>query len=230
MSSSNHLGGTTRGTWTPELLRGSMLLYAVTDRAWLQAGETLEDKVYDSIRGGATFMQLREKHLSTEEIVELGARLQAICEKEGVPFVINDDVEAALALDCDGVHVGQSDMGCLEARALLGEGKIVGVSCQTVEQALRAQDQGADYLGVGTVFPTGTKPDAEFVPFERLRDICAAVSIPVVAIGGISKDKVGRLAGSGIDGVAVVSALFAAQDSRKAAKELSCLTKEMLAR
>lgn len=215
--------------FTPEQIRKAMLLYAVSDSSWLLDGETLADKFEACLKGGATFMQLREKDATTQERVALAKELMPICEKAGVPFVIDDDVQAALESGCDGVHVGQGDTTCADARAILGPDKIVGVSCHTVPTALLAQEQGADYLGVGTLFPTSTKPSADVITFETMKAITDAVDIPVVAIGGITKDNVSQLAGLNLAGIAVVSALFAQPDCEKAAKELVCLTKEMLA-
>ena len=212
----------TRGSFSPEAIRRGMLLYAVTDRAWL-AGRTLADCVREAIAGGATFVQLREKDLSTEEIVAEAAEIIPVCRAAGVPFVIDDDVEAARRSGADGVHVGQSDTACAEARAALGPGAIVGVSAQTVEEALAAQAAGADYLGVGAMYGTPTKPDAVDVTFEELARICAAVDIPVTAIGGINARTMGSLAGTGVDGAAVVSAIFAAEDIEAATRELRCL-------
>lgn len=196
-----------------------MLLYAVTDRAWL--GErTLADCVRAAIVGGATFVQLREKDAPREEVVQLARELLEVCRAAGVPFVVDDDVSVAREVGADGVHVGQSDMACAAARAELGPDAIIGVSAQTVEQALAAQAAGADYLGVGAVIPTATKPDAADVSFEELTAICRAVDIPVVAIGGLNARTVGQLVGSGVDGAAVVSAIFAAEDCEVAAREL----------
>lgn len=200
-------------------LRDSMLLYAVTDRAWLN-GRTLADCVRQAIEGGATFVQLREKNASFETIVELGKELAAMCRKANVPFVIDDDVEAAIACGADGVHVGQDDMACAKARELLGPDAIVGVSAQTVEQALQAQADGADYLGVGALIPTPTKPDAVDVTRDELRAICHAVDIPVVGIGGLNARTIPDIAGYGADGAAVVSAIFAADDCLQATREL----------
>ena len=204
---------------TREVIRESMLLYAVTDRAWLN-GRTLEECVGQVIEGGATFVQLREKNASFEETIGLGRRLLAICRSAGVPFVVDDDVRAALEIGADGVHVGQEDAACAEARAMLGPDAIIGVSAQTVEQALQAQADGADYLGVGALIPTATKPDAVDVTFDELSRICAAVDIPVVGIGGLNAKTISWLRGSGAAGAAVVSALFAADDCFKAAYEL----------
>lgn len=202
-----------------ENLKDSMLLYAVTDRAWLN-GRSLADCVRQALEGGATFVQLREKEAPREEVVQLGKELVQLCHDAGVPFVIDDDVEAALACGADGVHVGQDDMACKQARSLLGPSAIVGVSAQTVEQALQAQADGADYLGVGALIPTPTKPDAVDVTFQELRAICEAVDIPVVGIGGLNARTIPDLAGSGADGAAVVSAIFAAEDCLEATREL----------
>lgn len=204
-----------------------LLLYGVTDRAWLN-GETLYSQVEKALKGGATFMQLREKKLDEESFLKEAIEIKELCRKYDVPFVINDNVDIALEMDADGVHVGQSDMEALDVRAKLGPDKIIGVSAQTVEQAILAEKHGADYLGVGAVFPTGSKDDAEDVPFETLKAICKAVKIPVIAIGGISKDNVLELAGSGICGIAVISAIFAANDIKEATKELKEKTIKML--
>ena len=204
-----------------------MLLYAVTDRAWLN-GATLESQVEQALKGGATFVQLREKELDEETFLEEAKKIKKLCGKYHVPFVINDNVDIALAVDADGVHVGQSDMEAGKVREKLGPDKIIGVSCKTVEQALLAKKHGADYLGVGAMYPTGTKKDATAVTPAALSEICHAVDIPVVAIGGISKARLEPLRGTGVDGVAVVSAIFAAEDIEKAAKELKEAVKEIL--
>lgn len=196
-----------------------LLLYAVTDRGWLN-GRTLYDQVEEALAGGATLIQLREKELDREHFLEEARELKALCRRYGAPFVINDSVDIAAAVDADGVHVGQSDMAAGDVRFRLGPDKIIGVSAQTVDQALLAERSGADYLGVGAVFHTGTKRDATDVSYETLREICRAVKIPVVAIGGINRGNVEQLAGSGICGVAVVSAIFAQQDIRAAAADL----------
>lgn len=203
-----------------------LALYAVTDRHWLK-GETLYDQVKKAIEGGATFIQLREKHLSREEFLKEAIEIKALCAEYKVPFVINDDVDLALQIDADGVHVGQSDMQAEDVRAKLGPDKIIGVSARTVEQALLAEKNGADYLGVGAVFATSSKEDAVEVGPEVLRTICEAVSIPVVAIGGITKENVIQLKGSGIAGIAVISAVFAQPDIKAAAHELRKLTKDI---
>ena len=208
-------------------LRESMLLYAVTDRTWLR-GRTLADCVRQAIGGGATFVQLREKEAPFDEVVELGCKLAAICREAGVPFVIDDDAEAALACGADGVHVGQSDAACETARQILGPDAIVGVSAQTLEQALAAQAAGADYLGVGAMIETSTKPDAVAVTKEELARICAAVDIPVVAIGGLYCETLGILEDTGVDGAAVVSAIFAADDIEQTTRDLAVALEEVL--
>lgn len=202
-----------------------LLLYGVTDRRGL-GGLSLTEAVRQSLDGGVTFVQLREKHLGREEFVAEALALKALCAEYGVPFVINDDVELAAEVDADGVHVGQSDMAAEDVRARIGEGKILGVSAQTVEQAVAAEKCGADYLGVGAVFPTGSKDDAEDVSYDTLRDICNAVSIPVIAIGGITAANAAKLSGSGICGVAVISAIYCADDIAKAARTMRAAVEE----
>ena len=204
-----------------------LLLYAVTDRSWLR-GETLYAQVEKALKGGATFIQLREKELNEEAFYQEAVELKKLCHQYKVPFVINDNVEIAKKMDADGVHVGQSDMAACDVRKILGEDKILGVSAQTVEQALLAEQMGADYLGVGAVFPTGTKTDAVEVDAKTLKAICAAVKIPVIAIGGIKADNLSELSGSGICGIAVVSAIFAAEDITETTKELKEKTLKMI--
>lgn len=204
-----------------------LLLYAVTDRHWLK-DETLENQVEKALQGGATFLQLREKSLDDDIFLAEAKEIQKLCKKYQVPCVINDNVDIALAIDADGVHVGQSDMEALDVRKRLGPDKIIGVSAQNVQQALLAQKHGADYLGVGAVFPTGSKDDAEDVSFETLKAICQAVDIPVIAIGGITKENVSELKGSGICGIAVISAIFAQKDIKAATKELKKRTMDMV--
>lgn len=204
-----------------------LLLYAVTDRTWL-AGRTLASQVAEALEGGATMIQLREKHLDHDAFLAEALEIQSLCRRRSVPVLINDDVDLAVEAGADGIHVGQHDMEAGRVRARIGPDMILGVSVQTVEQALAAQAAGADYLGVGAVFPTGTKEDADAVSYAVLRDICRAADIPVVAIGGIGAHNVGQLAGSGICGVAVVSALFAQPDVREAARTLYHLTKRMV--
>ena len=204
-----------------------LLLYAVTDRHWLN-GRTLYSQVEEALKGGATFIQLREKELDEEHFLEEAKEIKELCRRYQVPFVINDNVEIALAVDADGVHVGQSDMEAGDVRAKLGPDKIIGVSAQTVEQAVLAEQNGADYLGVGAVFPTGSKADALEVSHDTLKAICKAVKIPVIAIGGISKENILELSGSGVCGIAVISAIFAKDDIEEAARELRGLTEKMV--
>lgn len=200
-----------------------LLLYAVTDRHWLN-GETLYSQVEKALKGGATFIQLREKKLDEGSFLEEAKEIQKLCKEYNVPFVINDNVEIAKEINADGVHVGQSDMEAQNVREILGDDKIIGVSAQTVEQALLAEKHGADYLGVGAVFKTGSKDDAEEVSHDELERICKAVSIPVIAIGGITHDNVKELAGRGIVGIAVISAIFGQKDIENATKELKAET------
>lgn len=209
-----------RGPWTPADIRRGMLLYAVTDSAWLH-GRTLASCVREALAGGATFVQLREKHMTTDELVEEAKTILPICREARVPFLIDDDVEAARLVGADGVHVGQSDTACAEARRILGPDAIVGVSAQTVEQAVAAEQAGADYLGVGALIPTPTKPDAVDVTPEELARICRAVEIPVVGIGGLHLSTVDILDGTGAAGAAVVSAIFAAEDIERDTRELA---------
>ena len=204
-----------------------LLLYAVTDRHWLN-GRTLYSQVEEALKGGATFIQLREKELDEEHFLEEAKEIKELCRRYQVPFVINDNVEIALAVDADGVHVGQSDMEAGDVRAKLGLDKMIGVSAQTVEQAVMAEQNGADYLGVGAVFPTGSKADALEGSHDTLKAICKAVKIPVIAIGGISKENILELSGSGICGIAVISAIFAKDDIEEAARELRGLTEKMV--
>ncbi len=210
-----------------KLDKKDMLLYAVTDRSWL-GGRTLAAQVEEALRGGATMIQLREKNLSKEEFLSEAFEIKELCRKFGVPFIINDDVDIAVKCGADGIHVGQHDMAAGMVRREIGTDMLLGVSAQTVEQALLAEKNGADYLGVGSVFTTSTKLDADSVTADTLNAICKAVSIPVVAIGGISADNILKLSGTGIDGVAVVSAVFAQKDIEKATKELRELSEKVV--
>lgn len=204
-----------------------LLLYAVTDRSWLN-GQTLYEQVEQALKGGVSFLQLREKELEEQAFLEEAKVIQELCKKYQVPFLINDNVELAASIGADGVHVGQSDMAAGAAREKLGPDRIIGVSARSVEEALEAQRQGADYLGVGAVFPTGSKADAVEVDHQVLKEICSAVEIPVIAIGGIGRDNVDQLKGSGICGIAVISAIFAQNDIEAASRELRSLTEEMV--
>lgn len=204
-----------------------LTLYAVTDRKWLQEGQTLAQQVEQAILGGVTVVQLREKHTDYETFVALAKEVKQITDQYQVPLLINDNLDVALAVDAAGVHVGQEDMAALEVRRRIGDKKVVGVSAQTVEQALAAEKAGADYLGVGAVFPTNSKDDAVKVDFAALRAICKAVQIPVVAIGGITADNMPALQNSGIIGVAVISAIFGQPDVRAAAEQLAARWQDM---
>ena len=202
-------------------------LYAVTDRHWL-GNQTLLEQVQEALDGGATCIQLREKQLDDKTFLQEAIEIQKLCKEYHVPFIVNDNVEIAKDMHADGIHVGQSDMEALDVRKALGNDVILGVSAQTVEQAKKAEAHGADYLGVGAVFPTGSKDDAEDGSYETLKAICEAVSIPVIAIGGITQDNVKDLAGSGIVGIAVISAIFAQKDITQATKDLKQATEQML--
>ena len=197
----------------------ALQLYAVTDSRWLK-GSTLATAVEKALAGGVTCVQLREKHLPFDEFLRTAKEIKALCQSYQVPFIVDDNLDIALACDADGLHIGQNDMPAAKARQLLGPDKILGVSAQTIEQAVAACQDGADYLGVGAVFPTGTKTDAVEVPLDTLKAITAAVDIPVVAIGGINADNITQLSGTGIAGAAVVSAIFAQEDIKKAAAKL----------
>ena len=209
--------------FSKEMLR----LYAVTDRNWV-GEQTLAEQVEAAIRGGATIVQLREKSLSRDAFLAEAKKISFLCRRYQIPFLINDNVDIAVKMDADGVHVGQSDMEAGDVRAKLGPDKIIGVSCKTVAEALLAQQRGADYLGVGAVFPTDTKADASEVSFETLREICAAVDIPVVAIGGIKASNAMELKGSGIAGISVVSAIFAQPDIKQATAHLKAVTEQVV--
>ena len=204
-----------------------MLLYAITDRAWL-GDNSLGEQVEQAIKAGVTIVQLREKHLDFEAFVKQAKEIKKVTDRYKIPFIINDNIEVALACNADGIHVGQSDMTAGNVRSLIGEDKILGVSAQTVEQAILAEKNGADYLGVGAMFSTSTKLDADAVTFDTLKAICTAVSIPVVAIGGIGEHNILKLKGSGIEGVAVVSAIFAQTDIFAATERLTALANEMV--
>ena len=197
----------------------NLLLYAVTDRSWLGT-ERLYSQVKKAIDGGVTFVQLREKELAQEAFYKEALEIQALCREKNIPFVINDNVALAKEIDADGVHVGQEDMEAGDVRSLLGPDKIIGVSAHSVEEALLAEKRGADYLGVGAAFSTNSKKDVSCISHETIRDICQAVQIPVIAIGGINETNVEELKGSGICGVAVISAIFAKKDITGAARTL----------
>ena len=195
------------------------MLYAVTDRSWLH-GQSLVCAVEEVLAGGATMLQLREKHLEHRDFLAQAQELLPLCRKYHVPLIINDDVQVALESGADGVHVGQSDMAVQAARSILGPDKIIGASAHNASEALAAVAAGADYLGCGAVFGATTKADAGLLSLNTLREIRVAVRVPIVAIGGINRQNIARLAGSGVDGVALISALFAAPDKRAAAQQM----------
>lgn len=197
----------------------ALRLYAVTDRTWLD-GRTLYDDVEKALKGGVTLLQLREKNMSTDNFINSAKEIKSLCEKYNVPLIINDNVDVAKAVNADGVHIGQNDMPAHEARKILGKNKIIGVTAKTVEQAQKAEKDGADYLGSGAIFSTTTKGDAKKMDMQTLKSITSSVNIPVVAIGGIDGDNVLQLKGTGIVGAAVVSGIFAQDDIETATKDL----------
>lgn len=207
--------------------KNTWLLYAITDRAWVGT-QTLNQQAEAALKGGITCLQLREKHLDEKSLLAEALEIQQLCRRYQVPFLINDHVDLAKKIGADGVHVGQSDRNAKEARAILGEQKLLGVSVQTVEQALLAEQNGADYLGVGAVFPTASKADAAEVPLNTLKNICSSVHIPVVAIGGIHAQNLCRLKGSGICGIATISAVFAAKNIEEETRKLKKLTEKVV--
>ena len=206
--------------------RESLRLYAVTDRTWLN-NRTLGQVVEEAINGGATFIQLREKNTGYEVFKYQALEIQKLCRQKNIPFVINDNVNLAIDIDADGVHVGQEDMRASDVRKIIGPNKILGVSVRTREEAVLAERNGADYLGAGAVFHTGSKSDAVDISHDELEKICEAVKIPVVAIGGINSTNIHELANSGIAGVAVISAIFASENIFLASKELRKLSDEI---
>ena len=205
----------------------TMLLYAVTDRAWI-GKQNLYEQVESALKGGVTCVQLREKELDEESFLKEAIEISGLCKSYGVPFFINDNVEIAIKCHADGIHVGQEDMEASKVRERVGEEMMIGVSVHSVAEALEAVRNGADCLGVGSMFSTSTKKDVDVLPKEILRDICAAVDIPVVAIGGINRSNILKLSGSGVDGVALVSAIFASEDIESECRELYKLSEEMI--
>lgn len=205
----------------------TMLLYAVTDRAWV-GRQSLYEQVECALKGGATCVQVREKKLGDEDFLEEAKQIAALCKRYGVPLFINDNVDVAIQCHAEGVHVGQSDMEAAQVRQRVGDGMMIGVSAHTVEEAKKAVAHGADCLGVGAVFATNTKTDVDVLPRQTLIDICNAVDVPVVAIGGIHKENILQLKGTGVDGVALVSAIFAAEDIESECKELKALSEQII--
>lgn len=214
--------------YSKEQIRKAMLLYAVTDRSWLKENETLLDVVKEVVKNGATFLQIREKDLNGADFEAEAKTLQDICREHQVPYVVNDNVEIAMKIHADGVHVGQSDIKGRDIRAMIGSDKILGISAGTVEEAVAAEQAGADYIGVGAIFGTSTKKNARNITMDRLNEIVEAVEIPVVAIGGINATNISELAGSKVDGVAVVLAIFAAEHPGEATKELLLKAKAVI--
>lgn len=205
----------------------AMLLYAVTDRAWV-GKQSLYEQVESALKGGVSCLQLREKDLPEEDFLEEALEVSALCKQYNVPFFINDNVEIAIKCHADGIHVGQEDMEVAKVREKVGENMMIGVSVHSVEEALEAVKNGADCLGVGAMFSTSTKKDVNLLAKETLKDICAAVDVPVVAIGGIGKSNIMELAGTGVDGVALVSAIFSAEDIEEECRKLRKLSEEMV--
>lgn len=205
----------------------AMLLYAVTDRAWV-GKQSLYEQVASALKGGATCVQLREKELDDAAFLHEAMEISALCKQYGVPFFINDNVEIAIKCHADGIHVGQEDMAAALVRQRVGDDMMIGVSVHSVEEALEAVKNGADCLGVGAMFATPTKTDVNVLSKDILRDICAAVDIPVVAIGGIGKSNIAQLSGTGVDGVALVSAIFAADDIENECRLLRRMSEEMV--
>ncbi len=202
-----------------------MLLYAVTDQAW--TGEkTLYEQVKEALEGGVTIVQLREKNLHGQALIDEAKQLAELCHQYGVKLIIDDDVDVVLASGADGVHVGQNDMPPEEVRKILGPDKVIGVTCKTVEQARKAEANGADYLGSGAMFNTTTKTDTYVISHQVFNEICDAVEIPVVAIGGISRKNLHELKNLKMSGLALVSAIFAQKDITKASMELKKILKE----
>ncbi len=210
-----------------KLSKKYMLLYAVTDRRWSE-GTTLYEQVEQALQGGVSTLQLREKNLGDEEFLKEAMEIKELCKKYDVPLIINDNVEVAIKCGADGVHVGQEDMEASKVREKVGRDMIIGVSAHNVEEARRAVSNGANYLGVGAVFSTSTKDDVDVLSKETLKDICLAVDVPVVAIGGINQDNILELNGTGVDGVAVVSAIFSSENIVETCKKLRKLSEEMV--
>lgn len=204
-----------------------MHLYAVTDRAWT-GNKTLYEQIKEALENGVTCVQLREKNLDEASFIEEAKKICVLCRQYNTPFIVNDNVNVAIASNADGIHIGQDDTGLKDVRKIVGENMIIGISAHTVEEAKFAQENGADYIGIGAVFETSTKNDVDVIPYEKVKSICDAVYIPKVAIGGINAENILKLKGSGIDGVAVVSAIFGAKDIGKATKELYTLANNLI--
>ena len=210
-----------------KLNKESMLVYAITDRHWTGT-QTLEQQVEEVLKNGATFLQIREKNMTHDELVKEAVRIKEIAARYNIPVVIDDDIYAVMEAGVDGVHIGQNDMDYVEARKLLGDDKIIGMTAPSVALAKKAEELGADYIGAGAVFNTSTKKDTKPLELSTLKEICNSVSIPVVAIGGIDHSNVRKLKGTDIDGVAVISALFGASDPGEATRELVSIMKDII--
>lgn len=207
--------------------RENLLLYAVTDRSWTE-NQTLYEQLEDALIGGVTCVQLREKNLSEEDFIQEAVEIRELCRKYNIPLIINDNLNVAIKSNADGIHVGQEDVSAAEIRKLVGDNFIIGVTAKTVEQAKKAENDGADYIGVGAVFPSPTKTNAIRITNEQLNEICSSVSIPAVAIGGISLDNITELSGCKMSGVAVVSAIFAADDIKTTVQELKRTVQDLI--
>lgn len=210
-----------------KLDRKTLQLYAITDRTWLD-DRKLQDDVQKAIDGGITFLQMREKSLSTDDFIKEALAIKELAQTNDIPLVINDDIDVAIKVDADGVHIGQDDIAVSVARKMLGTDKILGVSAHTLEQALKAQKDGADYIGVGAVFNTSTKSNASNVSISTLREICDNISIPVVTIGGITADNALKLQGTGVSGICVISAIFGSSDINGATNKLRRISKQII--
>ena len=210
-----------------QAVKDMMLLYGVTDRTW-SSNYPLIQRITEALDNGMTCVQLREKHMSDEDFLSEAREVSALCKHYNVPFIINDNVDVAIACGADGIHVGQSDEAATQVRARVGSSMIVGVSASSLEEAIKAEKDGADYVGVGAVFSTSTKADADYLSMDELRAICETVNIPTVAIGGIRAGNIQLLQGTGIDGVAVVSAIFGADDSAAATAQLRALAEKVV--
>lgn len=196
-----------------------LLLYAVTDQAWV-GKQSLDQQIEEAIYGGVTMVQLREKNMTEESFLQEAIQIRELCHAHQIPLIINDHVDIALKSGADGVHVGIEDAPVEEIRRKVGKDFIIGATAKTVEQAIAAQKAGADYLGVGAVFPSSTKKNAVRITKEQLKEITSSISIPTVAIGGITLENMEELSGGGMDGIAVVSAIFAAEDIRNTTEKL----------
>lgn len=207
--------------------RKKLKMYIITDRYWLN-GRDLSKQVEEAILAGATFVQVREKGISDDEFVAIAKDIKKVTDKYNIPLVINDNLNVAIRVNADGVHIGQSDENLLEARKKLGESKIIGVTAKNIEQTLAAYNNGADYVGIGAVYSTNTKENVEVLSHQEIKNCCTCCDIPVVAIGGINKNTMHLLNDTGVDGVSVISAIFASDDITKSTKELVNSVEEIL--